>query len=110
MYSYVMHEYVYPHTIIQDDVFWTIEYEPVEKTPIVNGSFVGVIYNGDNASTFYALDGSIRGNSSARGWIDENVGAITIVFFVKPHDEHYLCVCYESGDEIQKADWLQEGF
>ena len=125
MYHYVMNEYVHPDRIRQDGTRWTVEYEPVEKIPIIQGSCVGSIYDGTdvfwfNTSNgrirgsfwFNTSNGRIRGSSAVCGLVDHSVGVIIAIYDHKPDEEHYLCVSYEAGDieKSHKVNWMQEGF
>jgi len=112
MHHYVMNEYVHPDRIRQDGTRWTVEYEPVEKIPIIQGSFVGSIYDGTDVFWFNTSNGRILGSSAVCGLVDHSVGVIIAIYDHKPDEEHYLCVSYEAGhiEESHKVNWMQEGF
>ena len=112
--SFVINEYVHPHSWPPArDGLCCVTYEPIEHIPVVKGSLIGTIYNGDNigSRTFRSLeDDSIIGYYD--GSFDHRTGVITLIFNESLHIENYLCVCYEFGSEdlSQKSNWLQEGF
>jgi len=107
MYSYTFNEYVVPNFMLKtrNGDQWTVEYEPLDSTPVIQGSLAGTLHNNSApASAFICLrDGG--------DWkLNELTGVITAVFDDEPHSEHYLYVNYEAGNNHQKINWLQEGF
>jgi len=108
--SFVMNEYVN----LDVTVGWLALYEPIELRPVVKGSMRGHIYNGDEVLEFrVSNDGTILGRGFVRsGFFNNDAGVIKIFYHDKPHEENYLCISYEHGedDPPQKSNWLQEGF
>lgn len=87
-------------------------YEPIDLRPIVKGSLRGTIYNGDEEIQFRVSDAGVIFVSGLIGNFNNITGVIKIAYNEKPHEENYLCVSYEHGEEDppQKLNWLQEGF
>ena len=90
----------------------SVVYEPIDLRPIVKGSLRGTIYNGDEEIQFRVSDAGVIFVSGLSGNFNNITGVIKIFYNEKPHEENYLCVSYEHGEEDppQKLNWLQEGF
>lgn len=117
----MINEYVHIHQAQHSpsDGCWVVFYEPLEYTPLEEGSLVGTIYDGGCISEFTEHDGSLYsylGNRSFVGRLLHNFGQITLYFSDPPSEDHYLQVCYEVIDDVKvesmalTGDWRKEGF
>lgn len=111
--SSIINEYVQPNHLVHDKVqhLWTVEYEPLDHIPVIQGSLHGTIYDGLMRTGFEVLeDGRVLG--LVNGLLIAESGVIILIYDQKPGYENYLRVSYESGivEILTKNFWLQEGF
>ena len=119
---FVMNEYVHPRHISHNGSVWTVEYEPLEHVPIVEGSLKGNIHDGLLPRGFEVMaDGAMIGPTY--GVLMRESGVIVFCYYQEPSPENYLCVTYSAGHSNEDVDryntekpqefainWLQEGF
>jgi hypothetical protein len=117
--SFIMNEYVNIDRIETEQmVVMESErlavYEPIELRPVVKGSLRGHIYNGDEVIPFRVSDTGVilKGGFVRLGTFNNTTGVIKIFYNKNLHEENFLCVSYEHGEDEpqQKSNWLQEGF
>ena len=106
----MMNEYVHPNHLLHNQGVWTVEYEPLERLPIIQGSLFGAIYDGLLPRGFEAIEDD-RIIGPVHGVLLKDEGIIVLCYYSKPSSENFLRVSYEAGyAEVIDNCWLLEGF